>query len=78
MNEPAPRFRDAFFEVFESPAPGNHGDPCTVAAESWRCVHSSVQATNVSQVCRASVWQTYHRDPANCADCCGTHAAACD
>ena len=57
---------------------GNHGDACTVAAETWRCVYSSVQATNVSQVCRVGIWQTYHLNPADCAACCGAHTAACD
>lgn len=57
--------------------PGNHGDVCMEAAEPWRCVYSSVQGVNVFQVCRDGVWQTYHRNPFDCAGCCDSFSAAC-
>ncbi|MBN1250452.1 MAG: hypothetical protein JXC32_22505 [Anaerolineae bacterium] len=56
---------------------GNHGDVCTEAAETWRCVYSSVEAVNVSQVCRDGIWQTYHRSPSDCEACCGSYSDAC-
>jgi len=50
---------------------GNHGDPCTAPAESWRCVWIDQWGAWGAQVCRSGTWQTYTLGPHSCQGCCG-------
>jgi hypothetical protein len=57
---------------------GTNNDPCSEAAETWRCVYDSrVCGGNVSQVCRGGVWVSFHCNPANCENCCPSYSSSC-
>lgn len=61
-------------------ATGDHGQTCAgVPGETWRCVQSAGRwpGESISQVCRAGIWQTFHRSPKDCASCCGDFSPAC-
>lgn len=56
---------------------GDHNDPCSAPAETWRCVWIDYFDTWGSQVCRSGHWVTYHLDPRNCDACCGAFSSSC-
>ncbi len=66
---------------------GSHGDPCSEAQGTWRCVRRASDGVYVSQVCRSDslcpdgvdpCWVSYHLNPNDCAACCWSYSLACE
>ena len=73
-----PEDRGGLLCGYEGLSLSDHGSPCDVGENVWRCACSERFGVTISQVCRDQRWVTYHTSPRDCASCDGRYSSACD